>query len=605
MMGRFLSFIGGGAVLLVASAAGAQVVEDPQDYPVERLRLAMDGDGVLDAEAGSVPVHGTWNLGLWIGVANDPLVAYQTGDGESGPREAALVGNRVGANLAFAYSIKGWVELGLDVPLILYQDRDDMLASGGMLSTLSAAGLGDLRLSPKVKLLAGTVDVAVIPALTFPTGGGEGYFGDQGVTFAPEVAVSTGEALRVAGNLGYRTRKNTYDRDLIVEDEITLRAGVGYRAGKADFGGGFSAALPASAPIQNGNANALELLVGAGYLAGPLHLYGGAGVGVEAGYGVPDWRVFIGTRYTRARSTEPKAPPVVVDNDHDDDGILDADDDCRDQPEDKDEFEDADGCPELDNDKDTFADAEDRCPNDPEAVNGFEDDDGCPDAMPDTDGDGLTDDLDACKDQPEDVDGFKDEDGCPEDDNDEDGVLDISDACPEVAGPIDNHGCPDSDRDADTVVDRLDNCPDEPGTVANQGCKAKQLVVIQGDNLQILDKIMFKEDRAVIQKKSHRLLRNLAAVINAHPQINKIEIAGYTSSDGDDDHNLSLSQRRADEVMKFLVGAGVDPARLVAVGYGEADPIADNARRKGRNKNRRVEFRILASQATETPAESK
>jgi outer membrane protein OmpA-like peptidoglycan-associated protein len=65
--------------------------------------------------------------------------------------------------------------------------------------------------------------------------------------------------------------------------------------------------------------------------------------------------------------------------DRDGDGIPDAIDACPDEPEDKDGFQDEDGCPDDDNDGDGFADAVDKCPNDPETVNGFEDEDGCPD----------------------------------------------------------------------------------------------------------------------------------------------------------------------------------------------------------------------------------
>ena len=76
----------------------------------------------------------------------------------------------------------------------------------------------------------------------------------------------------------------------------------------------------------------------------------------------------------------PPPPAVVVDTDHD--GIPDAAVKCPDQAEDKDGFEDADGCPDLDNDSDGIPDAKDKCPNDPETKNGFQDDDGCPDQLP-------------------------------------------------------------------------------------------------------------------------------------------------------------------------------------------------------------------------------
>ena len=76
--------------------------------------------------------------------------------------------------------------------------------------------------------------------------------------------------------------------------------------------------------------------------------------------------------------------PVIVPKvgDRDGDGLLDDADKCPDEPEDKDNFEDEDGCPELDNDKDGIPDNDDKCPNDPETKNGYQDEDGCPDELP-------------------------------------------------------------------------------------------------------------------------------------------------------------------------------------------------------------------------------
>jgi outer membrane protein OmpA-like peptidoglycan-associated protein len=80
-----------------------------------------------------------------------------------------------------------------------------------------------------------------------------------------------------------------------------------------------------------------------------------------------------------------ETPPVVVPlppADRDGDGIPDTADKCPDQPEDKDGFQDQDGCPDLDNDNDGIPDAKDKCPNEPETKNGYQDDDGCPDQLP-------------------------------------------------------------------------------------------------------------------------------------------------------------------------------------------------------------------------------
>src|SRR5215813_3660857 len=75
----------------------------------------------------------------------------------------------------------------------------------------------------------------------------------------------------------------------------------------------------------------------------------------------------------------------------------------------------------------------DPCPTEPEDKDGFQDDDGCPD--PDNDRDGIPDPNDKCPTEPEDKDGFEDEDGCPDKDNDKDGVLDAADKCPNEPGP--------------------------------------------------------------------------------------------------------------------------------------------------------------------------
>ncbi len=88
-----------------------------------------------------------------------------------------------------------------------------------------------------------------------------------------------------------------------------------------------------------------------------------------------------------ATAPAPAAPAALTDSafderrDLDGDGVIDELDACPAQPEDVDDFEDLDGCPEDDNDEDGFADAEDRCPIDPESVNGYLDDDGCPDDL--------------------------------------------------------------------------------------------------------------------------------------------------------------------------------------------------------------------------------
>ena len=126
----------------------------------------------------------------------------------------------------------------------------------------------------------------------------------------------------------------------------------------------------------------------------------------------------------RAAAKAPTTPTATASSD-------DADK-CPNEAEDKDGFQDDDGCPDPDNDGDGIADAADKCPNEPEDKDGFQDDDGCPE--PDNDSDGIPDAADKCPNEAEDKDGFQDDDGCPDPDNDGDGVLDAQRQVPDRAG---------------------------------------------------------------------------------------------------------------------------------------------------------------------------
>jgi OmpA-OmpF porin, OOP family len=91
------------------------------------------------------------------------------------------------------------------------------------------------------------------------------------------------------------------------------------------------------------------------------------------------------------------------------------------------------------------------------------------------------------------------------------------------------------------------------------------------------------------------LLDNVAAVINSHPEIQRIQVQGHTDSQGNDAYNLGLSKRRAGQVMQYLIKKGVASTRLESEGYGETQPIADNKSVQGRATNRRVVFAIVGA----------
>ncbi|MFL5305513.1 MAG: OmpA family protein [Polyangia bacterium] len=261
----------------------------------------------------------------------------------------------------------------------------------------------------------------------------------------------------------------------------------------------------------------------------------------------------------RDRCVPPPAPTKP--GDADGDGIADNVDKCPNDPEDKDGFQDADGCPDPDNDADGIPDKTDKCPNDPEDKDGFQDADGCPD--PDNDADGIPDKADKCPNEPEDKDNFEDADGCPDPDNDKDGVLDAADKCPNDPGPADNNGCP----------------------------KKYEHIVVTQEKIELKQKIFFDTNKATIQPRSFSLLDEIAQVLRSRPTMT-VRIEGHTDSRGKRAHNMQLSQARAESVRQHLVGLGIDPSRMQAQGYGPDQPIETNKTAAGREKNRRVEFLI-------------
>lgn len=281
----------------------------------------------------------------------------------------------------------------------------------------------------------------------------------------------------------------------------------------------------------------------------------------------------------RCRDPGAVAPtPGDIATDKDQDGYDDDVDQCPENPEDFDQFEDEDGCPDEDNDKDGVLDAsefvdgrwtnldkkgETDCRNDPEDMDGFEDEDGCPD--PDNDQDGILDGNDTCPNEPEDFDQFEDEDGCPDPDNDQDKILDVDDQCPldpeDYDGDKDEDGCPD-------LAAKWDGC-----------------------QLKLDDKVYFASNKAEIQSKSFELLNDVAkALTEGGNKAVTIEIGGHTDSKGSNKYNKKLSQRRVESVRTYLINAGIPASRMTAVGYGEEMPIDTNRTAAGRANNRRVEF---------------
>jgi outer membrane protein OmpA-like peptidoglycan-associated protein len=108
----------------------------------------------------------------------------------------------------------------------------------------------------------------------------------------------------------------------------------------------------------------------------------------------------------------------------------------------------------------------------------------------------------------------------------------------------------------------------------------------------VLEGVNFDFDKATLRQEDIGSLDDDVAAMKAWGDVD-IEVAGHTDSMGSDAYNMELSQQRAEAVRNFLISRGVAADRLTAKGYGEAQPVADNATEEGRFKNRRVELAPL------------
>jgi OOP family OmpA-OmpF porin len=144
-----------------------------------------------------------------------------------------------------------------------------------------------------------------------------------------------------------------------------------------------------------------------------------------------------------------------------------------------------------------------------------------------------------------------------------------------------------TDGDGDGVADDADRCAATPKGLAvdANGCVQIEKVVLKGVN--------FATGSAKLLPAASGTLKTVAAAMKANPKI-EVEIGGHTDSVGVETRNQRLSERRAKSVKAFLVGEGVEDARLSTVGYGEAEPVDSNETPAGRANNRRVAFRVTA-----------
>ena len=633
------------AIVGTGSTASAQEAGQLNSggWDLHLFRPAIDSKGHLSVNGSDILGHTDFSFGLVLdygrgllpfrGFVNDGTV--MAGEAE---RVDRLVDNYFTGTLHFNIGLFNYVVVGFQLPIIflqgqnvtvpgVYNTNDNITLTGGN----DAQGIGDLTIHAKARILRAERDpigLAAILRAQLPTGNDAQFTGEPGFTLWPSIVAEWRPVRRFRPSLeaGYRfnvgdgatipldsrtepSETNAFgamfsDRgtDLTYDDLITFGLGASIRAADSldivleSYGTQIATEFGTTGAFSAEALLGLKIFVQANSY---LVLAGGAGFPRPSAQAA-DFRAVAGFIF------EPSI------GDRDGDGYKDDVDECPDEPEDFDNFADEEGCPDPDNDRDGILDVDDECPLVPEDRDGDADEDGCPEGNEgDRDGDGILDDVDECPDDPEDRDGFEDEDGCPDPDNDQDGILDQDDLCPNDPEDMDDFqdedGCPDPDNDNDRILDVDDSCPTDPETYNGfedeDGCPDRGSVVIEDNSIIILEKIYFETDSAVIQRRSYPIIDAVAATLNGNPQIRLVEIQGHADERGGDDYNLRLTRDRAASVVEAVVQRGVSRDRLRSAGYGEFCPVDPRSNAEAWEQNRRVEFKIIATEDGPTGVE--
>jgi outer membrane protein OmpA-like peptidoglycan-associated protein len=593
---------------LVATGAAATLASPAlaQELNADRLRPSIGQDTLLvtdDSEVGAPGPGGT----LLFAYADDPLV-YRFDDG----REEIPILERVGTLRAMPWWAFGPARIGLDLPFHLATE-------GYGLDEVSGKALGDIGVDGRVRLLDrtdGGLGLAGQARLDLPTGAGRAWLGEPGAGVHVQANATWGQDIVLAANLGARLgARDTLDT-LQVGNVLTFGAGgwvpVGERLGGSLelFGERYL-----GSPDAAGNTR-LEWLADTRFAATEqLSVNLGGGTGLSRGAGAPDFRVLAGVTWVpRAEERAPapttsaakdasivndKAPGARLARLHfvtDDGASLSQVQLTLDEGPEVGRYASPDGGRMGLWLQPGSYQATVEVPGYLPVSLGFV-------VPPDHGVDKriqLTASARSC--------GLAFE------------ITDL-DRTPVAArirsldGSVDLQADPSTGVATTTLAEgtnlelvvgapghssdhRAVSCtpgadgrlPDLALSITLPAPRAR----VDGARIRIEDKIHFELDSTTIRPASRGVLDDVAAVLAANPKLGRVEIQGHTDVQGDAEHNLQLSQARAEAVRDYLVSRGVDAGRLVARGLGESQPVRMGSGPDDHEANRRVEFHIQA-----------
>ncbi len=556
-------------MLFAASTAGSVAQAQHNEIKLNRFNPAVRAKDGFAINRPDDQGHLQFGAQVVVDYANDPLV-YELRQGSRSSEKYSIIRHQMTGNLVLSLGLWDRLILFGGMPVDFMQKGDTLPASVGLRA--DGFGVSDPWFGARLRLVGDNDDIGSIALQVTGTAplatkldDNKQFQGESQMTAHPELLAE----LRPGGvlltlNAGARIRKERQIDNLNIGNEVTGGLGITVPIVKAEnVQLNVHGEVYGASTIKDFGTRETSPVEAIGGLK--VHTHGwafgaAAGPGTQRGIGAPDVRVIGMIGYMGEKKKE--APKKEEPKDSDGDGLLDNEDQCPMDPEDMDQFEDENGCPDLDNDQDGVLDVNDGAPLDPEDKDGFEDQDGVPD--PDNDKDGILDAQDKCPNEAEDKDGFEDEDGCPDLDNDQDGVPDTEDECPTVPGKPEDKGC-------------LKNAKIDTAT----------------GTIMILQRIEYATNKDTILGRSEPVLEDVKTIMVTNPQIKKIRVEGHTDNKGKDAKNMDLSRRRARSVIRWLTAHGIDAARLESWGCGENIPRDTNDTNDGRQVNRRVEFHII------------
>jgi hypothetical protein len=562
---------------------------DGVDVAVFEPTPATTGTG-FQLQSPEVGPAGSWAISSIASYAARPLVLDAIGPTGAVLNSDALIETSSSLQLGIAYAFLDRFEAGAHLPLYMQNGQAEGDPRMGFTQPPAKGGAtGNLTLHGKARLWHGGVGPgaltlgagasAVIPTATKGQFTGSDKPEGRLLVLGSFTPAALESRLAISTNIGAALRARTQYANIAQQSGVAWGVGASYRALDDLWA---TAELFGEATPSGQNQQATAGMMPAAQLLSPVEWLVGLSfraerrftIGLAIGRGVTD---AIGTPSLRgvlSLAVVPGAAEIVPlhslargpDGDADGDGIPDSVDKCPNEPEDKDMFEDTDGCPDPDNDHDGIPDENDKCTLDPEDKDGFQDADGCPDK--DNDSDGIPDSIDKCPNEPEDKDGFEDLDGCPDPDNDHDGIPDENDKCPNEPETING-------------VQDEDGCPD----------KGDSTIVLSPDRIGTIDPIQFTGLK--LTRASQPLLAQVAATLRAHPEIVRLRITVHVQPTDDPDADQARSDKRAQAIRDWMVQFGIARARLEPRGFGGTKPLVSPDQRGAAKINDRIELIIL------------